>query len=157
MTLCNETAPILVNEEAGCNIWLMTAAAPEIAAAARPGQFVHVRVPGMEGHILRRPLGIYAADAQAGTVDMMYQVLGFGTDRMTALVPGDAVELIGAIGRGWQPPAGCKRALVVAGGVGSAPLYPLVEELKASGVEMTAVLGASTIDALVARDRKSVV
>ena len=153
MALCNENAPILVNEEAGCNIWLMTVAAPGIAAAARPGQFVHVRVPGMEGHILRRPLGIYAADAQAGTVDMMYQVLGFGTDRMTALVPGDAVELIGAIGRGWQPPAGCKRALVVAGGVGSAPLYPLVEELKASGVEVTAVLGASTIDALVARER----
>ena len=100
MALCNENAPILVNEEAGCSIWLMTVAAPEIAAAARPGQFVHVRVPGMDDHILRRPLGIYATDAEAGTVDMMYQVLGFGTDRMTALVPGDAVELIGAIGRG---------------------------------------------------------
>ena len=153
MALCNENAPILVNEEAGCNIWLMTVAAPEIAAAARPGQFVHVRVPGMDDHILRRPLGIYATDAEAGTVDMMYQVLGFGTDRMTALVPGDAVELIGAIGRGRLPAAGCKRALGVAGGVGSAPLYPLAEELKASGAEVTAVLGASTIDALVARER----
>lgn len=153
MTLCNETAPILVNEEAGCKIWLMTVRAPEIAATARPGQFVHVKIPGMEGHILRRPLGIYAADREAGAVDMMYQVLGFGTEHMTELAAGDAVEMIGPIGRGWQVPEGCKRALVVAGGVGSAPLYPLVEELVARGVAVTSVLGASTIDALVARER----
>lgn len=85
MTLCNENAPILVNEEMGCNIWLMTVRAPEIATTARPGQFVHVKVPGMEAHILRRPFGVYAADAEAGTVDMMYQVLGFGTEHMTEL------------------------------------------------------------------------
>lgn len=119
MTLCNENAPILVNEEMGCNIWLMTVRAPEIATTARPGQFVHVKVPGMEAHILRRPFGVYAADAEAGTVDMMYQVLGFGTEHMTELAVGDAVEMIGPIGRGWQPPEGCKRALIVAGGVGA--------------------------------------
>lgn len=134
MTLCNENAPILVNEEMGCNIWLMTVRAPEIASTARPGQFVHVKVPGMEAHILRRPFGVYAADAEAGTVDMMYQVLGFGTEHMTELAIVDTVEMIGPIGRGWQPPEGCKRALLVAGGVGSAPLYPLVEELTAAGV-----------------------
>ena len=117
MTLCNENAPILVNEEMGCNIWLMTVRAPEIATTARPGQFVHVKVPGMEAHILRRPFGVYAADAEAGTVDMMYQVLGFGTEHMTELAAGDAVEMIGPIGRGWQPPEGCKRALIVAGGI----------------------------------------
>ena len=105
MTLCNENAPILVNEEMGCNIWLMTVRAPEIATTARPGQFAHVKVPGMEAHILRRPFGVYAADAEAGTVDMMYQVLGFGTEHMTELAVGDAVEMIGPIGRGWQPPA----------------------------------------------------
>ena len=121
MTLCNENAPILVNEEMGCNIWLMTVRAPEIASTARPGQFVHVKVPGMEAHILRRPFGVYAADAEAGTVDMMYQVLGFGTEHMTELAIVDTVEMIGPIGRGWQPPEGCKRALIVAGGVGSAP------------------------------------
>lgn len=153
MTLCNENAPILVNEEMGCNIWLMTVRAPEIATTARPGQFVHVKVPGMEAHILRRPFGVYAADAEAGTVDMMYQVLGFGTEHMTELAVGDAVEMIGPIGRGWQPPEGCKRALIVAGGVGSAPLYPLAEELTAAGIATDAILGASTIDALVARER----
>ena len=145
MTLCNENAPILVNEEMGCNIWLMTVRAPEIASTARPGQFVHVKVPGMEAHILRRPFGVYAADAEAGTVDMMYQVLGFGTEHMTELAIVDTVEMIGPIGRGWQPPEGCKRALIVAGGVGSAPLYPLVEELTAAGVATDAILGATAM------------
>ena len=139
MTLCNENAPILVNEEMGCNIWLMTVRAPEIATTARPGQFVHVKVPGMEAHILRRPFGVYAADAEAGTVDMMYQVLGFGTEHMTELAVGDAVEMIGPIGRGWQPPEGCKRALIVAGGVGSAPVYPQVKWLKERGIDVDVV------------------
>lgn len=152
-TLRNEKAPILVNEELGRGIWLMTVEAPAIAAAARPGQFVHTRVPGMDDHILRRPFGVYAADAAAGTVDIMYQVLGYGTERMTTLVPGDAVEMIGPVGRGWQPPAGCSRALLVAGGVGSAPLHPLACELAAAGAEVTAVLGAGTAEALVARER----
>ena len=153
MTLYNETAPILENREAGRAIWLMTVRAPQIAATARPGQFVHVRIPGMEAHLLRRPLGIYAADPEAGTVDMMYQVLGFGTDHMTELTVEDAVELIGPVGRGWEPPAGCRRALVVAGGVGSAPLYPLVQDLVARGVAVESILGASTMEALVARER----
>ncbi|MCI2241978.1 dihydroorotate dehydrogenase electron transfer subunit [Adlercreutzia faecimuris] len=152
--LVNEHAPLLVNEELGRGIWLMTVEAPAIAAGARPGQFVHVRIPGMDDHILRRPLGIYAADAAAGTVDMMYQVLGFGTSRMTELAPGAAaVELIGPVGRGWQPPEDARRALLVAGGVGSAPLHPLACELAAAGADVTAVLGAGTAEALVARER----
>ena len=153
MALVNETARILSNEYAGPLLHLMTLEAPQIAASIEPGQFVHMKVPGMEAHILRRPFGVYAADAEAGTVDMMYQVLGFGTEHMTELAVGDAVEMIGPIGRGWQPPEGCKRALIVAGGVGSVPLYPLAEELTAAGVATDAILGASTIDALVARER----
>ena len=107
----------------------------------------------MEGHILRRPFGVYAAFPEEGTIDIMYQVLGFGTDHMTHLEPGERVEAIGPVGRGWQPPAGCKKALLVAGGVGSAPIHPLVGQLKAQGAEVTAILGAQTAEALVARQR----
>jgi dihydroorotate dehydrogenase electron transfer subunit len=153
--LQNEVAPVLVNEEMGSHIWLMTVQAPYIAATAQPGQFVHVRVPGMADHILRRPLGVYATCPETGEVDLMYQVLGYGTNHMTSLEVGRCVELLGPIGRGWEAPAHAKRALLVAGGVGSAPLYPLAERLAQQGVEVTAILGASTIDALVAYERFS--
>lgn len=151
--LYNEKAPIVANERAGAGIWVMTVRAPHIAESAQPGQFVHCRIPGMEGHILRRPFGVYAADCQAGTVDIMYQVLGFGTQHMTTLAIGEELEMIGPVGRGWQPPVDCKKALLVAGGVGSAPIHPLVCQLKAQGAEVVSVLGAQTAEALVARER----
>lgn len=153
MGLVNEKAPVLANRQVGPNLFLMEVRAPQIAASALPGQFVHVRVPGMEAHILRRPLGIYSCDAQAGSFDMLYQVVGFGTDRMTALAPGAEVEAIGPIGRGWAVPEGARRALVVGGGVGAAPLYMLTEQLVSRGVDVTAVLGSQTSAMLVFNER----
>ena len=120
MTLGNGNAPMLVKGGMGCNIGLRTGRAPEIATTARPGQFGHVKGPGMEAHILRRPFGVYAADAAAGTVDMLYPVLGFRTEHMTELAVGAAEERTGPIGPGWQPHPGCKPALTGAGRVGSA-------------------------------------
>ena len=52
----------------GPNLYLMTLEAPAIAASIEPGQFVHMKVPGMEAHILRRPFSVYARDARAGTL-----------------------------------------------------------------------------------------
>lgn len=153
MSLANEKAPVLANRQVGPNLHLMEVRAPLVVSTAQPGQFVHVRVPGMEAHILRRPLGIYACDAERGAFDMLYQVVGYGTERMTGLVPGDEVEVIGPIGRGWHVPEGARRALVVGGGVGAAPLYMLVEGLRGAGVEVTAVLGSQTSAMLVFNDR----
>lgn len=153
MGLVNEKAPILANRQVGPNLYLMEVSAPAIAATAQPGQFVHVRVPGMEAHILRRPLGIYACDPDRGTFDMLYQVVGFGTEAMTGLVPGDEVEAIGPVGRGWTVPDGARRALIVGGGVGAAPLYMLTRELCAQGVEVRAVLGSQASAMLVFNER----
>ena len=55
MALVNERARILANEEVGPNLYLMELAASHIAASIEPGQFVHMKVPSMEAHILRRP------------------------------------------------------------------------------------------------------
>ena len=127
MALVNERARILANEEVGPNLYLMELAAPHIAASIEPGQFVHMKVPSMEAHILRRPFSVYARDAAAGTLEVLYQSVGFGTDHMTRIEPERAehlsgAELIGPVGRGWQPPANARRALLVGGGVGAAPL-----------------------------------
>lgn len=164
MALVDERASVLANVQVGPGLHVMTLAAPKIAAAVKPGQFVHMRVPGMDDHILRRPFSVYAADAQAGTLDILYQVVGYGSARMTQLQPacgeveaavasGEGVELIGAVGRGWQPPAGARRALLVGGGVGAAPLFMLCEQLVAAGVRTDVVLGAQTAGSLVCRER----
>lgn len=160
MGLVNEQTRIIWNGCAGANLHVMTLEAPAIAAMTRPGQFVHMKIPGMEGHVLRRPFCIYAADAAAGTVDILYQVVGFGSEHMTSLAPsaegapaGTVPELIGPVGNGWSVPEGAKRVLLVGGGVGAAPLFMLCEQLCAEGVAVDVVLGAQTQAALVCRER----
>ena len=153
MALVNERATVLTNGQVGPRLHLMTLQSPEIAGQVGPGQFVHMKVPGMEGHILRRPFSVYAADVQAGTLDILYQVVGFGSDHMTSLQPGAQVEMIGAVGHGWQVPEGAARVLLVGGGVGAAPLFMLCEQLVNAGIQVDVVLGAQTDDALVCRGR----
>ena len=69
MALVNERVRIQDNECVGPNLYLMTLSSPAIAAAIEPGQFVHMKIPGMEGHVLRRPFSVYAADTAGGTLD----------------------------------------------------------------------------------------
>lgn len=147
--LVNEKAPVLVNEDLGCGLWLMTLRAPAIARAIKPGQFVHMSVPSMPDHILRRPFSVYAADVDKGLLEILYQVVGYGTDHMTTLQQGAGCELIGPVGQGWQPPEDATRALLVGGGVGAAPLFMLAEQLAAAGTDVDVILGARTKGALV--------
>lgn len=151
--LVNEFAEIVSNRQLGPRLFLMTLKSPEIAGKVLPGQFVHMKIPRMDDHILRRPFSIYSADLAAGTVDILYQVVGYGSEHMTRLEAGLVAEMIGPVGHGWQAPEGAKRALIVAGGVGGAPLFMLTEKLISQGVSVDVVLGAQTEAALVCRER----
>lgn len=153
MALRNETATLLSNAQVGPRLWVMVLQSPEIAASILPGQFVHMKIPGMEAHVLRRPFSVYAADKTAGNLDILYQEVGFGSAHMTTLVEGATLELIGPVGSRWEQRESASRALLVGGGVGAAPLYMYCEELHLSGVHVDMVLGAATKDALVTKDR----
>ncbi len=146
-------ARITANDLLDGNLYLMTLEAPRIAASVQPGQFIHLRVPGMGDHILRRPFGVYDCDLNAGTIDVLYQVVGHGTKHMSSLPAGTQCDVMGPLGRGWSLPQGVKRALVVAGGAGAAPLYLFTGRLLESGVETDVVLGAQTKGSLVMYDR----
>ena len=76
MGLINETVQVVSNQQVGPRLHLMVLDAPAIAAGIQPGQFVHMKVPRMEAHILRRPFSVYARDVEAGTIDILYQVVG---------------------------------------------------------------------------------
>lgn len=152
MGLINESVQVVSNQQVGPRLHLMVLDAPAIAAGIQPGQFVHMKVPRMEAHILRRPFSVYARDVKAGTIDILYQVVGFGTDHMTSLQPGEECELIGPVGAVWNPPAQ-GRCLLVGGGVGAAPLFMLCESIVASEATVDVVLGAQTEAALVCRSR----
>lgn len=156
MALVNERARIVKNECVGLNLYLMVLESPVIARMIEPGQFVHMKIPGMQAHILRRPFSVYASDAVSGVLEILYQVVGYGSNHMTRLNSGcddNEVELIGPVGNTWQPPQDTRRALLVGGGVGAAPLFMLCEKLVHSGVHTDVVLGAQTESALACRVR----
>lgn len=124
--------------------------APYIAENCKPGQFVHLRLPNLEAHILRRPFSVYTADARNGEIQLLYQTVGSGTEYMTTLEEGTQVDIIGPIGRGWQPPSDAQRVLLVGGGLGVAPLYMLAAIFSAD-VEVHVVMGAQSADRLICR------
>lgn len=151
--MLNEAGVVLKNEQLSKTLYLMEITSPEIARTIQPGQFVHMKIPGMEAHILRRPFSVYATSSDEGIVEILYQVVGFGSQHMTELSAEAPVELIGPIGNTWKAPESTERALLVGGGVGSAPLFMLAESLMEKGVEVDVVLGAQTKEALVSHDR----
>ena len=143
-----ERASVVSNANVGPRLYKITLAAPKTAAAIRPGQFVHLLLPGFGAHILRRPFSVYAAH-EDGSVDIIYQTVGEGTRYLTEVEPGAVCSIIAPLGHGWQPQGG--KSLIVGGGVGAAPLFMFTQQLVAAGADVEVVLGAQTADMLVTR------
>lgn len=124
---------------------VLTLAAPEVAQAAKPGQFVHIQIPTLEASRLRRPFSIYDADSASGKLYILYKVVGFGTARLAALAVGTQLQVLGPIGNSFPlSPEGCP--FLVAGGYGVAPLWFLSRHLPVKGTLF--VGGRTAIDIL---------
>ena len=108
------------------------------------GEFVHVSVPGF---YLRRPLSI--CDCEEGRMTIVYRVVGDGTRMLSGLKPGEELEVLTGLGRGFDPDACREEALLVGGGLGVPPLYLLAKRLKAQGKKVTAVLGFNKAEEMI--------
>lgn len=150
-TMLEERAAVVANEQVSQRLYMLSLESPQIAAALQPGQFVHLQVPGMPDKILRRPFSVYKANAEVGTLKILYQVVGAGTEVLSSVEPGAVSSLIGPVGTSWGVPEGTP-ALLVGGGVGAAPLYLLAQKLSAAGSGLKVVLGAQTHADLVCFD-----
>ena len=84
---------VVSNERVADGLMRVVLLAPELAGALRAGQFVNVAVPGDASQILRIPLSFSHADADAGTVEIVYAVVGDGTRRLAAMAAGTIAEL----------------------------------------------------------------
>lgn len=118
-------APVLENAAIADGIYRMVLHAEKIALAAQPGQFVMVMKPDDTGAFLRRPFGI--ADAGAGTVTIIYRLVGKGTRAFARMKQGELLSVEGPIGHGFTVGAG--KTLLVGGGLGIAPLLFLAKRL----------------------------
>ena len=146
---------ILRKEMLTPTICLMEVEAPRIAAAALPGQFLIVRAREQGERI---PLTICDYDRDGGTVTIVTQIVGASSRMICALETGQAlVDVVGPLGRPSDfvemPDEALKgrRYLFVAGGLGTAPVYPQAKYLHERGAQVDIVVGAKTADLLILR------
>jgi dihydroorotate dehydrogenase electron transfer subunit len=111
--------------EVAAGVFRVALECSSIAETAVSGQFVHIAVSGDGANdpLLRRPMSVCDADSVSGTIDILFRCIGRGTRAMTRWQYGDRIDLMGPIGRGFELPAEGRRPLLVAGGLGIAPLY----------------------------------
>jgi dihydroorotate dehydrogenase electron transfer subunit len=111
---------------------ILRLSAPQVGPLVKPGQFLHLLIPHLGDRILRRPFSIYKADAEG--VSVLYKPVGRGTESMTPLQVGDAVDIVGPLGNGYPQLTEGRIPVLVAGGYGNAALYLKARELPVKGV-----------------------
>ena len=141
--------PILEKRILNPTVEMITVLTPRVAKKALPGQFIILRVD--EGGE-RIPLTIADYDRQAGTITVIYQIVGATTKKLSALKQGDSLQdFVGPLGRATET-EGLKRVCVVGGGVGTAIAYPVAKKLHEDGCEVDLIVGFRNKDLVILED-----
>ena len=145
---------ILKKEEWSPSVFAMEIEAPRVAKKAKAGQFIVLRVDE-EGE--RIPLTIADFNRETGAVLIVFQVIGASTMKLAALKAGDAiVDFVGPLGQ----PSEIEKfgtVVVVGGGIGVAPTYPIARAMKEAGNKVIAIMGAKTKDILIMEEEMKAV
>ncbi len=143
MGIIQTQAKILENRKIKENYFLMRLSALDIAREALPGQFVNIKITDSCQPLLRRPFSIHRI--KGSNIEILYEAVGSGTEILSRKKQAATLDIIGPLGRGFaypleknQPP------VLIAGGIGVAPLFFLAEKIKRS--QPVVLLGAKTKD-----------
>jgi ferredoxin--NADP+ reductase len=142
---------ILFKQQLSDEVFLLRVAAPLIAEERQPGQFVIVQVDNNYGE--RIPLTIADADPAEGSITLVFQTVGKTTHKMADKEPGDSIEsILGPLGR----PTHIEKVgtvVAVGGGIGVAPLHPIVQAMKKAGNKLVVIMGARNKSLIIMEDR----
>ena len=140
---------VISNELIAPGIHRIEVRAPRVAAARLPGQFVIVRRGEGDERI---PLTIADADTQAGTITLIIQAIGEGTEKLVSIEPGGGIrDVAGPLGMPTEIEK-IGKVVCVGGGVGTAVLFPLAKALADAGNHVTAIIGARGEELAILRD-----
>lgn len=146
------------NKEIQNDYFLMKVTMPSSFAKPLPGQFVMIRIAGLQDPFLSRPISIYSYSRgkTSCSIELLYQVVGKGTQIMAGLINGSQVEICGPLGGSYTVDPAKKNIVLIAGGIGIAPLSLLAQYLCKTSCQdksaMTFYYGAQTEGAVVGLD-----
>ena len=134
-------APVVENLSVGTGLFLMAIRNSDATRDARPGQFLHVRCarPGGYDPLLRRPISIYRIEGDL--LWLYYDVVGCGTAFLGGLRVGDMLDVLGPLGQPFRIEPSTRQLLMVAGGIGLAPLVALADLAVARDLAVTILAG----------------
>src|SRR6185436_1511745 len=141
-------AAVIENRRLSADYNVLSLAAPEIAARARPGQFVMIKTSGgvlSTAPLLRRPFSIFEILRDGGTpigISIFNKRIGVGTTLLSRVEAGAHLATLGPLGRPFEPVDPPGEGWMIAGGVGLAPFVTLAEALVARGTRATLFYGA---------------
>ena len=136
------TATVLSNETIMPGVFRLRLQCPEIADFAKPGQFVMLKCG--DETLLRRPISIADASAPSEQISLLIARIGSGTEWLSHRAPGEELDILGPLGNGFTINEKAEKILLIAGGMGIAPLNFLAVKAAALGKKVTLVLGART-------------
>ncbi len=116
--------PIAAKQAIAKNIYSFTISCPEVAQAAVPGQFVHIRA---KGYTLRRPISICGIDKKKGTLRIVFEIRGEGTAEIAKLNEGELIDMLAPLGHGFTVDDSFGKVVLIGGGIGTPPMLPLAE------------------------------
>ena len=111
----------------------------DTSAITASGQFVNIQ---LTGKFLRRPISV--CDYDESTLTIIYKVVGAGTEQMSAMKPGEMLDILTGLGNGYDLSLAGDRPVLLGGGVGVPPMYNLAKKLIAMGKEVSVILGFNT-------------
>ncbi len=149
------SAQIRSNRALQSDVYFLELEAPSIAQKAQPGQFIHIKINTGFDPLLRRPFSLHEINREEGVLGVLYQVVGKGTKLLSQRQAGEKIDLLGPLGKGFSLSFSGDHGVMVGGGIGVAPLFPLAERLISCGKKITVLLGARSQSLILSREKFS--
>ncbi|KAF0133830.1 MAG: dihydroorotate dehydrogenase electron transfer subunit [Candidatus Saganbacteria bacterium] len=144
--MIQEDALVLDQKQISDKYFKLTLKSQFISNNSKPGQFVNVKVSPSITPLLRRPISIHKINKENNSFDLLYEIVGAGTEILSKRKVGEKISVLGPLGNGFTIKN--TPALLVAGGMGVAPLYFLAEEMKKASIDAVILIGGKRSDSI---------
>lgn len=150
-SITDVSATIIASRKISKDVFVITFDCPEIAMAARPGNFVNIKVNASTQPLLRRPFSIH--DVRGTLIDIMAKTVGCGTAILADSPCSATMQILGPLGNSFNcSNASFETALLVSGGIGTAPMLFLEKSLAGQGIECINFIGGRTSEDLLSEN-----